>query len=103
MDCTKSDSNNDVKPQDVFSTIVLTCSYETEISNTRIEFANPMEMFSSETENEGIDAADIHPDGVGEDGNLDKKLFVEGDDAEQILSTETLGSTSVLGPLPRIN
>ena len=34
-------------------------------------------------------AADIHLDGVGEDGNWEQELVVEEDDAEQLLSTET--------------
>ena len=35
-------------------------------------------------------AADIHPDGVDEDGNLEQELVIEEEYAEQLLSTETL-------------
>ena len=90
MDYTKSDSDKDIKPQGVISTIVMPDSYETETSNTDVEFENPTETFSPETENEDLDATHIHPDGVGDNRHLDQELFVEEEDAEQLLSTETL-------------
>ena len=90
MDYTKSDSDKDIKPQGVISTIVMPDSYETETSNTDVEFENPTETFSPETENEDLDATDIHPDGVGENRHLEQELVVEEEYAEQLLSTETL-------------
>ena len=48
MDCAKSDSDNDIKPKGVVSTIVAPDSYETETSDTHIEFTNTTEMFSPE-------------------------------------------------------
>ena len=35
-------------------------------------------------------AVDVHPDGVGADGNLEQELVIEEEDTEQLLSTEAL-------------
>ena len=90
MDYSKSYRDNDIKPQGVVSTAVVYNSYETETFDTHIEFANPTETFSPETEYEYLHAADIHPDGVGEDGNAEQELVIEEEEAEELLSTETL-------------
>ena len=62
----------------------------TEMSDTNVEFASPTETFSPETEHADLHAADIHPDGVGEDGNAEQELVIEEEEAEELLSTETL-------------
>ena len=90
MDYTKSSSDDDIKPQGIVSKIVFPDSYETEMSDTSVEFANPTETFSPETEHTDLHVADVHPDGVGEDGNAEQELVIEEEEAEEMLSTETL-------------
>ena len=65
MDCTKSNSDDDIKPKGIFSKIVVPDSYETETSDTNVEFANPKETFSPETEHTDSHDAEIHHDGLG--------------------------------------
>ena len=67
LECTKSDSDDDIKPQDIVSTIVTPDSHESETFDTNVEFANPTETFILKTENAHLHAADIYPDGVAED------------------------------------
>ena len=90
MDYTKSSSDDDIKPQGIVSKIVVPESYETEMSDTNVQFASPTETFSPESEHTDLYAADIHPDGVGEDGNAEQELVIEEEEVEELLSTETL-------------
>ena len=90
MNCTKSNRDEDIKPQGIFSKIVAPDSHETRTSDTNVEFSNPAETFSLETEHADSHAAEIHPDGVGKDGNLKQELAIEEEDAEKSLSTEAL-------------
>ena len=49
MDYTKSNSDDGIKPQCIVSKIVVPDSYETETSDTNVEFENPTDSFSPET------------------------------------------------------
>ena len=90
VDYTKSSSNDDIKPQGIVSKIVVPESHETGMSDTNAEFASPVETFSPETEHADLHAAGIHPDRVGEDRNAEQELVIEEEEAEELLSTETL-------------
>ena len=62
MDCTTHSSDDGIKPQGIVSKIVVNDLHETEIFDTNIEFANPTETFSLETEHADLHATDAHPD-----------------------------------------
>ena len=49
-----------------------------------------METFSLETEHANLHTADIHPDEVGEDRNTEQELVIEEEEAEELMSMETL-------------
>ena len=72
MDCKKSNRDDYVKPQGIVSKIVVPDSCKTETFDTNVEFENRKEKFSSETEHVDSHDADLHPDGVVEDGNLEQ-------------------------------
>ena len=97
MDHTISDRDKDIKSQCVVSTIVVSDSYDTETSDTHVEFSNQIEIFSPETENSCLDAADIHLDEVDKEGNLDQEVVVEEHDAENFLSMQTLDDLDGVG------
>ena len=90
MDYTKSECDDDIKPQGVVSNIIIPDSYENFDPNSNNEFSAPTESFVPETEEGIVEDSDIHPDGVGQDDNSEHDFVVEEDDADQLLSTEIL-------------
>ena len=90
MDYTKSEFDDDMKPQGIVSKIVVPDSYENIETNSGTEFLAPTETVTQENQEGDVEDSDIHPDGVGQDKNSEQDFVVEEDDEEHLLSTEIL-------------
>ena len=87
MEHTKSEFDDDIKPQGVASKIVVPDSCE--IINDNLYLA-PAESVAPESHDGAIEDSDIHPDGVGQDKDSEDSFVVEEDEEHQLLSTEIL-------------